>query len=131
VPHLGFDNPVDWAAEAEPYRQKVQTMLEKELLPGMGAHLTASHVMTPVDFRDRYLSPHGCGFSIEPRILQSAWFRPHNVSEEIPGLYLTGAIKEQRRICGKQPLRTDIGTFTQTTINKVLFIKKDTIFCRL
>jgi phytoene desaturase len=37
------------------------------------------------------LSPHGCGFSIEPRILQSAWFRPHNVSEEVAGLYLVGA----------------------------------------
>ncbi|MEM8804231.1 MAG: phytoene desaturase, partial [Pseudomonadota bacterium] len=35
--------------------------------------------------------PHGTGFSIEPRILQSAWFRPHNVSEEVPGLYLVGA----------------------------------------
>jgi phytoene desaturase len=33
----------------------------------------------------------GCGFSIEPRILQSAWFRPHNVSEEAEGLYLAGA----------------------------------------
>ena len=31
------------------------------------------------------------GFSIEPRILQSAWFRPHNVSEEAKGLYLVGA----------------------------------------
>ena len=40
---------------------------------------------------DRYLSPHGAGFSIEPRILQSAWFRPHNVSEEARGLYLVGA----------------------------------------
>ncbi|MEL6689210.1 MAG: FAD-dependent oxidoreductase, partial [Pseudomonadota bacterium] len=30
------------------------------------------------------------GFSLEPRILQSAWFRPHNVTK-IPGLYLTGA----------------------------------------
>ncbi len=25
------------------------------------------------------------------RILQSAWFRPHNVSEEVKGLYLAGA----------------------------------------
>jgi phytoene desaturase len=47
--------------------------------------------LTPEDFRDRYLSPHGAGFSIEPRILQSAWFRPHNVSEEAPGLFLVGA----------------------------------------
>ncbi|SEL82753.1 phytoene desaturase [Roseovarius azorensis] len=91
VPHLGHADPVDWAVEAEPYRQKVQKVLEERLLPGLGAHLTASEVFTPETFRDRYLSPYGTGFSIEPRILQSAWFRPHNVSEEVRGLYLVGA----------------------------------------
>jgi phytoene desaturase len=91
VPHLGHDNPVDWAAEAEPYRQKVQAVLEDQLLPGFSSHVTASEIFTPETFRDRYLSPLGSGFSIEPRIFQSAWFRPHNVSEEVQGLYLAGA----------------------------------------
>lgn len=91
VPHLGHDAPVDWAVMEEVYRRKVQDVLERELLPGLGKHLTASRVFTPETFRDRYLSPHGAGFSIEPRILQSAWFRPHNVSEEAKGLYLVGA----------------------------------------
>ncbi|MEM6669225.1 MAG: phytoene desaturase [Pseudomonadota bacterium] len=91
VPHLGHADPVDWAERAEPYRQKVQEVLERDLLPGLSAHLSASHVMTPNDFESRYLSPHGSGFSIEPRILQSAWFRPHNVSEEVKGLFLVGA----------------------------------------
>ncbi len=91
VPHLGHGDPVDWSEMAEPYRQKVQAMLEEQLLPGLGAHLSASEVFTPETFRDRYLSPLGAGFSIEPRILQSAWFRPHNVSEEAKGLYLVGA----------------------------------------
>nr|WP_205626866.1 phytoene desaturase [Pseudoponticoccus marisrubri] len=91
VPHLGGDDPVDWQAQAEPYRQRVQAVLERELLPGLGAQLTASEVFTPETFRDRYLSPHGAGFSLEPRILQSAWFRPHNVSEEVDGLFLVGA----------------------------------------
>jgi phytoene desaturase len=91
VPHLGHKRTVDWRAEAEPYRQKVQKVLEDQLLPGLGAHLGPSEVFTPETFRDRYLSPHGAGFSIEPRILQSAWFRPHNVSEEARGLYLVGA----------------------------------------
>ena len=91
VPHLGFDNPVDWEAEAEPYRQKVLRVLEDNFLPGLSSHITASMTLTPPDFRDRYLSPNGSGFSIEPRILQSAWFRPHNVSEEAKGLYLVGA----------------------------------------
>jgi phytoene desaturase len=91
VPHLGFDDSVNWAEEKERYRQKVQAVLEDQLLPGLGAHLTASEVFTPNTFRDRYLSPHGSGFSIEPRILQSAWFRPHNVREEAEGLFLVGA----------------------------------------
>ncbi|MCA3454084.1 MAG: phytoene desaturase, partial [Rhodobacter sp.] len=91
VPHLGHADAVDWQAQAEPYRQKVQAVLEDQLLPGLGRHLTQSLVFTPETFRDRYLSPYGAGFSIEPRILQSAWFRPHNISEEVPGLYLVGA----------------------------------------
>ena len=91
VPHLGHADPVDWTEMAETYRQKVQGVLEDQLLPGLGDRLSASTVFTPETFRDRYLSPYGTGFSIEPRILQSAWFRPHNVSEEANGLYLVGA----------------------------------------
>ncbi|MFQ6549417.1 phytoene desaturase [Aestuariibius sp. 2305UL40-4] len=90
VPHLGHRDPVDWKAEVETYRQKVAARLE-EAMPGFETHLSASLIFTPEEFRDRYLSPHGAGFSIEPRILQSAWFRPHNVSEEAKGLYLVGA----------------------------------------
>ena len=90
VPHLGIGK-TDWATEAEPYRQKVQAMLEERLLPGLGDHLSQQLVFTPNSFETRYLSPYGSGFSIEPRILQSAWFRPHNVSEEAKGLYLVGA----------------------------------------
>jgi phytoene desaturase len=91
VPHLGHAEPVDWQAMAEPYRQRIEKALEEQMLPGLSARVTESLVFTPETFRDRYLSPHGSGFSIEPRILQSAWFRPHNVSEELPGLYLVGA----------------------------------------
>jgi phytoene desaturase len=91
VPHLGFDDPVDWQAQAAPYRENVLNVLEQGLLPGLRERLGPEEILTPPDFRDRYLSPHGSGFSIEPRILQSAWFRPHNVSEEARGLYLVGA----------------------------------------
>ena len=91
VPHLGHPDPVDWGAMAERYRRRVEAVLEARLLPGLRDRVTASEVFTPEDFRDRYLSPHGAGFSVEPRLLQSAWFRPHNVSEEVPGLFLVGA----------------------------------------
>jgi phytoene desaturase len=91
VPHLGFDNGVDWSVEAERYKAKVRKILEEQLLPGFSEDLVCEEVFTPENFRDRYLSPMGAGFSVEPRILQSAWFRPHNVSEEAEGLYLVGA----------------------------------------
>jgi phytoene desaturase len=91
VPHLGHAWPVDWAAEAPRFLARMRAMLEAEALPGLAAHVAESHVMTPADFAERYCSPHGAGFSIEPRILQSAWFRPHNRSEELRGLYLVGA----------------------------------------
>ena len=90
VPHLGFDTPVNWQTEAAAYKAKVQAEVEKTL-PGFAERITTELVLTPEDFRDRYLSPNGSGFSIEPRILQSAWFRPHNISEEAKGLYLVGA----------------------------------------
>jgi len=90
VPHLGHDTPVNWATEGEVYRGKVAKVLEG-LIPGFEDKITASRFFTPETFRDRYLSPNGSGFSIEPRILQSAWFRPHNVSEEARGLFLVGA----------------------------------------
>jgi phytoene desaturase len=90
VPHLGHDDPVDWSEMRDSYRAKVAAELQR-IIPGFEDHLSAELIYTPEDFRDRYLSPLGCGFSIEPRILQSAWFRPHNVSEEAEGLYLAGA----------------------------------------
>ena len=90
VPHLGWNDAVDWKTEEPIYREKVAAELEKQM-PGFRDKISTELVFTPEEFRDRYLSPHGAGFSLEPRILQSAWFRPHNVSEEARGLYLVGA----------------------------------------
>ena len=91
VPHLGHANPIDWKKHAEIYRQRIQDMLEANLLPNLSKHICTSTVFTPETFRERYLSYFGSGFSVEPRIFQSAWFRPHNVSEEFTNLYLVGA----------------------------------------
>ena len=89
VPNLG--SGTDWAAQAESYRAAIQRRLEDTVLPGLGQHIVTSRVLTPQDFRDRLLSVNGAAFSLEPQLFQSAWFRPHNVSEEVEGLYLVGA----------------------------------------
>ncbi len=89
VPHL--DAGVDWSEHAEPFRKEVEKRLADTVLPGLSENLATSRVMTPLDFQDRLNSFKGAGFSFEPRISQSAWFRPHNRSEDFDGLYLVGA----------------------------------------
>jgi phytoene desaturase len=81
----------DWASAAEPYRQAIEAELAATLLPGLPEAVVTSRIMTPLDFRDRLLSVHGAAFGLEPVLLQSAWFRPNNRSEEVEGLYLVGA----------------------------------------
>ena len=89
VPHL--DSGIDWAARAEPYRRAVSRYLSEALLPGLEDELITSRTLTPQGFLDDYLSFKGAAFSIEPVLTQSAFFRPHNQSEDIAHLYLVGA----------------------------------------
>jgi phytoene desaturase len=89
VPNL--DGDTDWETTAESFRQRVEQHLSETLLPDLKAHVVTSKVMTPNDYRDRYQSEKGAAFSIEPVMLQSAWFRPHNRSEEVDNLFLVGA----------------------------------------
>jgi len=89
VPHL--DSGTDWAAQAEPYRQAIAKLLDSTVLPGFEPHVVSSKITTPLDFRDRLLSLKGAAFGLEPLLLQSAWFRPHNRSEDIDNLFMVGA----------------------------------------
>jgi phytoene desaturase len=89
VPHL--DGDVDWHEEAEDYRLRIERHLAETVLPDLPAHVVSSRLLTPLDFRDRLWSVKGAAFSFEPVLTQTAWFRPHNRSEEVEGLYLVGA----------------------------------------
>ncbi|MFN7126580.1 MAG: phytoene desaturase, partial [Allorhizobium sp.] len=57
----------------------------------LSRHIVTSRIATPMDFRDRLLSWQGAAFALEPKLFQSAWFRPHNKSEELDNLLLCGA----------------------------------------
>ncbi|MEJ2273097.1 MAG: phytoene desaturase family protein, partial [Woeseiaceae bacterium] len=89
VPHL--EAGIDWETAAEPYRQRIAARLEATVLPGLNAHVVTSRVTTPLEFRDQLLSFRGAAFGPEPVLTQSAWFRPHNRSEDVANLYLVGA----------------------------------------
>ena len=89
VPHL--DAGIDWTIEGERYRQRVEQRLTETILPGLKDAIVTSRIMTPLDFRDRLASHKGAAFGLEPVLTQSAWFRPHNRSDQIERLYLVGA----------------------------------------
>ena len=89
VPHL--DAAIDWRERAEPYRKAIERHLEATLLPGLSGNLVTSRLMTPTHFEEELLSVRGAAFGLEPVLSQSAWFRPHNRSEEVGGLFLVGA----------------------------------------
>jgi phytoene desaturase len=89
VPNL--DGGANWAEKAEPYRKAVAARLAEALLPGLEDEIVTSRVMTPEHFRDELNAIHGAAFGLEPILLQSAYFRPHNRSEDVENLFLVGA----------------------------------------
>ncbi|MBW4599150.1 MAG: phytoene desaturase [Calothrix sp. FI2-JRJ7] len=89
VPHLGAD--VDWKTTAKPFRDRIVKYLEEKYLPDLSQHIVTEHYIDPLHFRDSLNSYLGSAFSIEPTLFQSAYFRPHNQSEDISNLYFVGA----------------------------------------
>ena len=89
VPHLG--GTTDWRTAARPYRDRIMRFLEDHYLPDFSKHLVTEHMIDPLHFRDTLNSYLGSAFSVEPILTQSAWFRPHNRSKELPNLYFVGA----------------------------------------
>jgi phytoene desaturase len=82
---------VDWAAEAPRYFDRIAAALESRLLPGLRDSLVEPFFLTPHDFEHTLRSVDGAAFGPEPVLTQSAWFRYHNRSEDVEGLYFVGA----------------------------------------
>jgi phytoene desaturase len=89
VPHLG--GRVDWQTAAKPYRDKIMAFLEERYLPDLSRHLVAERMIDPRYFKRELNSYLGAAFSLQPTLTQSAWFRPHNRSEDFDNLYFVGA----------------------------------------
>ena len=89
VPNLRGNT--DWHAAGESYRRSIAKHLSNTVLPKLEECVITSRIMTPLDFRDRLSSPYGAAFGLAPSLSQSAWFRPHNRSEEMENLFLVGA----------------------------------------
>ena len=89
VPNLA--GRVDWERAGERYRDRIMGYLERRWLPDLSSHVVHEHRVDPRYFRHTLNSWLGAGFGPEPTLLQSAYFRPHSQSRDIPNLYFCGA----------------------------------------
>jgi phytoene desaturase len=90
VPHLGKAS-IDWEKEGPGYADKILGYLERHYLPGLRRAIVTQRIFTPVDFKVELNAYLGSAFSLEPSLLQSAYFRVHNRDRKIRGLYFVGA----------------------------------------
>ena len=77
--------------QGEQLRDKILEALESTILPDLREVIEEVFWMTPEDFASDYRSMHGAGFSIAPRLTQSAYFRYHNRDSSLKNLYFVGA----------------------------------------
>lgn len=120
VPHLG--GSINWQETAEPYKNRILDFLEAHYLPGLRENLVAEHFIDPLHFRDTLNSYLGSAFSVEPILTQSAWFRPHNRSEEFENLYFVGA--------GTHPGAGLPGVLSSAKVTEKLILEADNIISR-
>ncbi len=60
---------IDWVVEEPRIRERVLSVLEQRLLPGLSDVIDSPFSMTPDDFENDYCSYQGAGFSQLPRYL--------------------------------------------------------------
>ncbi len=83
---------IDWQTKGEELSGKVLDFLqEKKYIPRLKESLMCKFLITPDYFENNLNSYLGNAFGVEPILTQTAYFRPHNRSEDIKNLYLVGA----------------------------------------
>lgn len=90
MPHNG--SGLNWEVEGPRLVERVFDFLEERgYIPGLRARLTHREFITPDYFEGTLGAYLGNAFGPEPILAQSAYFRPHNRSEDVRNLYLVGA----------------------------------------
>ncbi len=82
---------IDWESTGDTYFSRILESLEQRLLPDLGDHLVTRFHVTPDYFENTLRSRDGSAFGPEPLLRQSAYFRFHNRSPDVAGLYFVGA----------------------------------------
>ena len=91
IPVPNNASKLDWDVEGPKLCDRVLTFLEERgYIPDLAARLKHKSFITPDYFAETLGSYLGNGFGVEPILTQTAFFRPHNKSEDVHNLYLVG-----------------------------------------
>lgn len=92
IPVTNLQGSVDWEKQKTAYAEHILNFLEQSFgLEDLKANLEVMEIFTPEDFRNKQNAAWGSAWGVEPCLTQTAYFRPHNRSEDIGHLYLVGA----------------------------------------
>ncbi len=91
TPVSNLNSETNWEEKKEEFKDHILSTLDEQVLPGLTDNLAVTKVFTPADYETEFNSYKGAAFQLQPLLLQSGWFRPHNRSRDIKGLYIVGA----------------------------------------
>lgn len=89
VPNLEGNN--DWDNGVKKIRTKILSRLKSEYNIDLSNSIKTERVFTPHEFESKFNLTSGSAFGLTHHFLQSGYFRPHNTSRKIQGLYFVGA----------------------------------------
>jgi len=90
VPHMG-KFPEDWDRIAPILEKRILDEIGRRLIPDIHERIVTKFSYSPKDFAGDLNAHLGSAFSLEPTLMQSAYFRVHNRDDAIPNLYFVGA----------------------------------------
>ena len=85
------DCVIDWENAAPVVREQLLSALERIIDPNIRQHIVWEKQYRPVDWLQDMNAAYGTAFgSLSHRFFQSSYFRPHNTSRKIDGMYFVG-----------------------------------------
>ena len=92
IPVPNLESGINWEKTKQTYTRKVLTFLEDDFgLIDLRRSIEVLETFTPSNFKKQRNNHLGSAWGVEPKLTQTAYFRPHNRSEDIYNLYFVGA----------------------------------------
>jgi phytoene desaturase len=91
APMPNLSGSVDWEQAAATVRRQLLARLQQIVHPDIARHIVWERQYLPTDWQRDVNAPLGTAFgSLAQNFFQSAYFRPHNRSKHVRGLYFVG-----------------------------------------